>query len=512
MSQTPTYDPKTNPYNPTGTMGYGTPTSPPPMDGVGTVGAAGDPWASTAPPPATHVYDDSTTADVDISGMPYKFNPPIHRVNMPARVDFTTGVGSLIGESNAVSSLAAYQVESGVGDVSKLKGADFNGLRLGRIMQGDTSSGHSSDGPNRWGFRFLYNPASWVTSAQRNDQVILDPRSRSNMVLASYAAPNFQTHTFTLMLNRQPDLADGAKLRGDSYNPKLDSVELAGIRTYGTGWDLEYLCRICNGLMDTINNGRSGNLGLLSPVPSYLILGPGMRHFGFIASFGYTHTMFSPNMVPIMTTVTLSFRRTVDTTPAGGDALAQRLGSEIARGPAFLKDATQTAVPGSGFPADSGGTAPLPTNGNYAGGGGSPGARSVTNVVAAANTTRASATGQCLATVYRVLGCPNNHEHDATQFAKNLAAQGHLIAGFNAPLGAVMCWTGGSSGYGHVTVSAGGGYCWTTDWKGALKETRVSASELDKSWGSGPHGIRYAGWSEYSSATFKLNTSTTTRA
>jgi len=59
------------------------------------------------------------------------------------------------------------------------------------------------------------------------------------------------------------------------------------------------------------------------------------------------------------------------------------------------------------------------------------------------------------------------------------------------PAGAPIWWTGGSRGYGHVTISAGGGYCYSTDVPGKGRVGKIAISALTRSWGQ-----TYRGWSE----------------
>lgn len=62
----------------------------------------------------------------------------------------------------------------------------------------------------------------------------------------------------------------------------------------------------------------------------------------------------------------------------------------------------------------------------------------------------------------------------------------------NAPADVPVFWSGGHDGAGHVAISAGGGYCYTTDWNGqSAVWTKVKISDIAKRW-----GLHYLGWSE----------------
>jgi len=63
--------------------------------------------------------------------------------------------------------------------------------------------------------------------------------------------------------------------------------------------------------------------------------------------------------------------------------------------------------------------------------------------------------------------------------------------GNNCPRGVPVFWTGGSHGYGHVAVSTGNGYCWSTDAGGPGQVAKVSINGLTSRW-----GLNFQGWAE----------------
>lgn len=68
----------------------------------------------------------------------------------------------------------------------------------------------------------------------------------------------------------------------------------------------------------------------------------------------------------------------------------------------------------------------------------------------------------------------------------------HRHSAGTPPRGALVFWTGGSRGHGHVAISDGAGYVWSTDIRRAGKVDRVSLGYLAAKWPS----LRYAGWAE----------------
>ncbi len=59
------------------------------------------------------------------------------------------------------------------------------------------------------------------------------------------------------------------------------------------------------------------------------------------------------------------------------------------------------------------------------------------------------------------------------------------------PRGAMVYWTGGSHGYGHIAVSLGGGQIRSTDAGGAGRVATVDLSWPEYKW-----GLTYAGWAD----------------
>lgn len=67
----------------------------------------------------------------------------------------------------------------------------------------------------------------------------------------------------------------------------------------------------------------------------------------------------------------------------------------------------------------------------------------------------------------------------------------------NPPAGVPVYWTGGSSGAGHVAISAGGGNVYSTDFgqSGYLGDGRVHASSINAI--NTDKNLHYAGWAPY---------------
>jgi ribonucleoside-triphosphate reductase len=96
--------------------------------------------------------------------------------------------------------------------------------------------------------------------------------------------------------------------------------------------------------------------------------------------------------------------------------------------------------------------------------------------------------GQCLATTRKYYNVASKY---GTAFLSWQAADHKHFSddGRDAPRGAPVWWTGGSSGAGHVAISVGGGVCLTTDWKRPGKIDYAHINDITTAW-----GLDYKGW------------------
>lgn len=100
--------------------------------------------------------------------------------------------------------------------------------------------------------------------------------------------------------------------------------------------------------------------------------------------------------------------------------------------------------------------------------------------------------GLCLAFTRTTLGVDAKHPSAIEAWRATPAAQRHDHddgdAG-NPPPGVPLYWSGGK--YGHVALSAGNGWCWSTDIRRRGKVDRVRISLIHQRW-----GLAYLGWCE----------------
>lgn len=104
---------------------------------------------------------------------------------------------------------------------------------------------------------------------------------------------------------------------------------------------------------------------------------------------------------------------------------------------------------------------------------------------AAVNTWRDSV-GYCLRFARTMAGAPamGGDAHSAWEAADFKHTQG------TPPAGTFVFWRGGA--HGHVAVSAGGGFCYTTDFRRAGRIDRVAIADIAKGWSN----LAYRGWTE----------------
>lgn len=94
----------------------------------------------------------------------------------------------------------------------------------------------------------------------------------------------------------------------------------------------------------------------------------------------------------------------------------------------------------------------------------------------------------CLIFARSAFGVAAQYPDAATAWSQ--AAFKHGTAG-TPPAAVPVWWTGGTHGYGHVAVSAGNGYCYSTDILRHGKVDKVPITRINLSW-----GLTYKGWTE----------------
>jgi hypothetical protein len=169
----------------------------------------------------------------------------------------------------------------------------------------------------------MFNPNS--ISHQNSSNTSIDWTNSQDV---STLLTGTQTFTLSLFLNRTVDVAQLSQYvvnaQGSPYvvpntgisngytGRVLKTEDILGIVTRGTEYDLEFLYRVINGepqLGPTMDK-PTADFGYLSGMPLWVRLNNQMRYKGYIAGLGVQHLMFTPDMVPVVTEVSITFLRT----------------------------------------------------------------------------------------------------------------------------------------------------------------------------------------------------------
>ena len=168
---------------------------------------------------------------------------------------------------------------------------------------------------NQWGYRFMYNPTTFGYSSASNNSVDWTLGSSDPAILLA----GNSSVSFEVYINRIPDLkylrlTNPKVSQKEIYGRDLTTTEVDGILNRGTEYDIEFLYRVLNG--DPLSkslllnyNGVTSDFGYTTGVPCWLVLNENLRYYGSVASFQVNHAMFDLNMVPMLTTVSITFAR-----------------------------------------------------------------------------------------------------------------------------------------------------------------------------------------------------------
>jgi hypothetical protein len=206
--------------------------------------------------------------------------------------------------------------------------------------------------PQMYGFKFLYNPTTvgmaWGVMAQASPDLEAAGQDKFNPIMAGLAS---STVAVSLLLNRIEDMkvltAKGIKTTAspvgrtdretekllaqaaatfstdNPYGTAVTATDLVDIYKRGTMYDLEYLFKTVNGpnaVFLSYLNGYTADKGWIRPQVVELHLGQSLRYRGRITDLSVNHAVFDARMVPVLSTVNITFARFPESTlpPAGG--------------------------------------------------------------------------------------------------------------------------------------------------------------------------------------------------
>lgn len=154
----------------------------------------------------------------------------------------------------------------------------------------------------RYGLKFHYNPTS-ISYAYATDP---DRDPTANYVIFGAGLVNVN---FEIYLNR---IYDMDRPGPSNYQPALDWATISEIKSRGTEYDLEFLYRAVNGDPVPVSHTTymTADWGALTFTPLTVQLGrSGLLFDGLLNSVQVNHILFTGDMVPTFTQVSLSFAR-----------------------------------------------------------------------------------------------------------------------------------------------------------------------------------------------------------
>jgi hypothetical protein len=188
----------------------------------------------------------------------------------------------------------------------------------------------------RYMFQFHYNPTQIGMSYSGGPETDMNFELSGQDISQYYpGAANVSQSviSFSLVLNRIGDMRWYDQTTGllradvpkDLYPKYVGSVndyanfnqipvyDQKRIYEKGTMYDLEYLLAVLLGYEINSNlRGVTSDMGWTSGIPVEIHLGKNLRYQGVIGQLGVTHQLFDERMVPILSTIQLSFNRIPD--------------------------------------------------------------------------------------------------------------------------------------------------------------------------------------------------------
>lgn len=207
------------------------------------------------------------------------------------------------------------------------------------------NAGLKSINKRRYGFQFMYNPSTISMHYAGAPQVDIGLEiSGADKVALIGSGVTSSTVSFQLLINRMGDmrvinrliqsLSDNTKNKQTLTNdddwkevystaanhptkqvdPDVTDLltEFKGIREKGTMYDIEYLLRTLIGYelpSQLRGNALTSDIGYLGAYPVELHIGKNMRYLVTVDSFDITHTIFTQDMVPVFTNMSITCNR-----------------------------------------------------------------------------------------------------------------------------------------------------------------------------------------------------------
>lgn len=232
-------------------------------------------------------------------------------------------------------------------------------LRRGRIywysrvdakyMDPSTPNQGPGSADPRYGFQFLYNPSEITTNVAVNTDIT--PTSEDKFAKVVGAFPSGEALTVSILLDRTNDFfclrshtntqkqySSGTMngyMTGDFSQYYKHSLEkdfsknftkkLSDLINLGTISDVEYLYKAINGpnWVNPATGRETSDIGFLSPTLLRIDIGP-LSYIGYVSNLVVTHNAFTQSMIPIRTTLSVSFNLMATAGLASGGTLVSK--------------------------------------------------------------------------------------------------------------------------------------------------------------------------------------------
>lgn len=250
----------------------------------------------------------------------YSWNLPPHLWSLP--VDPNT-FDNIIGDASA------WDKKS---NTVNRRGRIYYYNRVNNNLTNSANKNYGSNSDPRYGFHFLWNPDSFSTGVSVN--LDITPTSKDKFTKVVGAFPSGEALQVSLMLDRTNDLFclrshklssqkfdnDYEKFyeyyRGNSFEnlgasssgKESFSKKLEALQTLGTIADVEYLYKAINGpgWVNPASGRETSDIGFLSPTLLKIEIGP-LSYIGYVSSIGVNHIAFTKGMIPMRSSVNVSF-------------------------------------------------------------------------------------------------------------------------------------------------------------------------------------------------------------
>jgi len=280
----------------------------------------GNSGGTTPPPPSITAKQASTPFNIDFNLPPHKWSLPVDPSNLE------TGVNTPRKVSDALRRGVMWQWQYSSNTTAS------NSVQL---QQDSTST--KIDGA--YGFQFLYNPQNLENSVSLNQNIV--PNITDKYAAVGGLFTGLEQVAVDIYINRQNDFAcfrgaydwsNGAApealtaqfanyYTGNGYpstptKPVGIGDKLVELTKLGTMHDVEYIYRMVNGKGTTATpwtnalGRQTADLAFLTPNAIAMRFGPNtdsLSYIGWCSQIQVNHTMFTEDMIPIETTVSLNF-------------------------------------------------------------------------------------------------------------------------------------------------------------------------------------------------------------